>query len=85
MPVAGLGAARELAKKDGGGGGMFAQAKRQLGESKQTPAKQAGAKPPTVSKRVTPPKNRPTSPSGTARPASTGKSVRPDSARPKKK
>ena len=52
--------AREIAKKDGGGGGLFAQAKRQISEAKQPPAKQAGAKPPTVSKRVTPPKNRPT-------------------------
>ena len=77
--------AREIAKKDGGGGGMFAQAKRQLSEAKQPPAKQAGTKPPTVSKRVTAPKNRPTSPNGTARPASTGKSARPNSARPKKK
>jgi YidC/Oxa1 family membrane protein insertase len=77
--------ARELAKKDGGGGGMFAQAKRQLTEGKQAPAKSAAAKPPTVSKRVTPPKNRPTSSNSSARPASTGKSARPNSARPKKK
>jgi YidC/Oxa1 family membrane protein insertase len=77
--------AREIAKKDGGGGGMFAQAKRQLTEAKQAPAKAAGTKPPTVSKRVTPPKNRPTSSNSSARPASTGKSVRPNSARPKKK
>ena len=76
--------AREIAKKDGGGGGMFSQAKRQLSEAKQAPAKQGGTKPPTVSKRVTPPKNRPTTSSGTSRPASTGKSARPN-ARPKKK
>jgi YidC/Oxa1 family membrane protein insertase len=86
--------AREIAKKDGGGGGLFAQAKRQMGEAKQ-PARSAGAKeagpkgtggkPPTVSKRVTPPKNRPTSSGRAARPASTGKSVRPNDARPKKK
>jgi YidC/Oxa1 family membrane protein insertase len=76
--------AREIAKKDGGGGGMFAQAKRQLSEGKQ-PAKQAATKPPTVSKRVTPPKNRPTSSSSSIRPASTGKSVRPSGSRPKKK
>jgi YidC/Oxa1 family membrane protein insertase len=76
--------ARELAKKDGGGGGMFAQAKRQLTEGKAT-AKTAPAKPPTVSKRVTPPKNRPTSSNSSARPASTGKAARPNSARPKKK
>jgi YidC/Oxa1 family membrane protein insertase len=77
--------AREIAKKDGGGGGLFAQAKRQLGEAKAAPAKDAGSKPPTVSKRVTPPKNRPTTSKSSIRPASTGKSVRPNSARPKKK
>ena len=77
--------AREIAKKDGGGGGLFSQAKRDLASSKQAPAKQAGAKSPTVSKRVTPPKNRPTSSGSSIRPASTGKSVRPNSARPKKK
>ncbi|HSB88329.1 MAG TPA: YidC/Oxa1 family membrane protein insertase, partial [Ilumatobacteraceae bacterium] len=78
--------ARELAKKDGGGGGFFAQAKRELGAAKQAqPAKSAGAKAgpsPTPSKRVTPPKNRPTPSSG--RPAPTGKSARPGG-RPKKK
>lgn len=80
--------AREIAKKDGGGGGLFAQARRQIGEAKQPPAKAGGAsgtKPPTVSKRVTPPKNRPTTSKSGNRPASTGKSVRPNSARPKKK
>jgi YidC/Oxa1 family membrane protein insertase len=86
--------AREIAKKDGGGGGLFAQAKRQMGEAKQparsagakeTGPKGAGAKPPTVSKRVTPPKNRPTASGRSARPASTGKTVRPNDARPKKK
>jgi YidC/Oxa1 family membrane protein insertase len=77
--------AREIAKKDGGGGGLFAQAKRDLAASKQAPAKQAGAKAPTASKRVTPPKNRPTASGSSTRPASTGKSVRPNSARPKKK
>jgi YidC/Oxa1 family membrane protein insertase len=78
--------AREIAKKDGGGGGLFAQAKRQLGEAKQAPAKQAAAgKPPTVSKRVTPPKNRPTTSGSSSRPASTGKASRPNSSRPKKK
>ena len=78
--------AREIAKKDGGGGGLFAQAKRELSDAKQ-PRRQArpAAKPPTVSKRVTPPKNRPTPSASTARPAPTGKSVRPNGARPKKK
>jgi hypothetical protein len=74
-----------MANKDGVGGGLFAQAKRQIGEAKQAPAKATGAKPPTVSKRVTPPKNRPTTSKSGNRPASTGKSVRPNSARPKKK
>ena len=77
--------AREIAKKDGGGGGIFAQAKRELGAAKQAPAKDAGSKSPTVSKRVTPPKNRPTTSKSSARPASTGRVVRPNSARPKKK
>jgi YidC/Oxa1 family membrane protein insertase len=74
--------AREIAKKDGGGGGLFAQAKRELSATKQAPAKQAA---PTVSKRVTPPKNRPTPSGGRIRPASTGKTARPNDARPKKK
>jgi YidC/Oxa1 family membrane protein insertase len=77
--------AREIAKKDGGGGGLFAQAKRQMADGKQQPAKQAAGKPATVSKRVTPPKNRPTTSGSSGRPASTGKSVRPNSSRPKKK
>lgn len=81
--------ARELAKKDGGGGGFFAQAKRELSSTKQTqPAKAGGAKPTgastTPSKRVTPPKNRPT-PSAGGRPASSGKSPRARDNRPKKK
>ena len=73
--------AREISKKDGGGGGLFAQAKRELSASKQAPAKPPVT--PTTSKRVTPPKNRPTPTSGGTRPASTGKSVRPNG--PKKK
>jgi YidC/Oxa1 family membrane protein insertase len=80
--------AREIAKKDGGGGGLFAQAKRELNAAKQPGGKaadKAGTKPTaTVSKRVTPPKNRPT-PTGSTRPAPTGKTVRPRDARPKKK
>ena len=77
--------ARELAKKDGGGGGMFAQAKREMAGAKQ------GQNPPSgiTSKRVTPPKNRPTPSAGRSkgRPASTGRAVRPDGSRrsPKKK
>ncbi len=82
--------AREIAKNDGGGGGLFAQAKRQMGEAKQQPrrgagTKEIGSKPPTVSKRVTPPKNRPTASGRSVRPASTGKTARPNDARPKKK
>jgi YidC/Oxa1 family membrane protein insertase len=84
--------AREISKKDGGGGGLFAQAKRELSAAKDTGAKPA-AKPgaakastgPTVSKRVTPPKNRPTPSGSSVRPASTGKTARPRDARPKKK
>jgi YidC/Oxa1 family membrane protein insertase len=85
--------AREISKKDGGGGGggIFAQAKRELSAGKQAPSKATAGKPasvkpatPTVSKRVTPPKNRPTPTSTGTRPAPTGKAARPD-ARPKKK
>jgi len=83
--------AREIAKKDGSGGGLFAQAKRQISDAKQ-PVKQgagtkpgANGKPPTVSKRVTPPKNRPTSSTRNIRPAATGKAARPNDSRPKKK
>ncbi|MGZ4765612.1 MAG: hypothetical protein ACXVH5_06705, partial [Ilumatobacteraceae bacterium] len=66
--------------------------------AKQTGDKPAGGKPaggkpgnmaasasPTVSKRVTPPKNRPTPSGSSARPASTGKAPRTRDARPKKK
>ena len=77
--------AREIAKTDGGGGGMFAQAKRDMAaakdKSKVTPAS-------TVSKRVTAPKNKPTPAAGrsSARPPSTGKAARPTSSgRPPKK
>jgi YidC/Oxa1 family membrane protein insertase len=86
--------AREIAKKDGGGGGLFAQAKRELGAAKASTDKQPATNrttnkhqqtKPTVSKRVTPPKNRPTSSGGGTRPASTGKSARPNASRPKKK
>jgi YidC/Oxa1 family membrane protein insertase len=79
--------AREIAKKDGnGGGGMFANAKRELAAAKEKPAANAPA---ATSKRVTPPKNKPTPAAGRApaRPASTGKAARPDSSgrSPKKK
>ena len=75
--------ARELNKdKDkGGGGGLFSQAKRELSSSKeQAAAKGVSAANSTTSKRVTPPKNKPTT-SGpkTGRPPSTGKASRPNS------
>jgi YidC/Oxa1 family membrane protein insertase len=76
--------AREMAKKDGKEGGLFAQAKRELSASK-TPQK-PGATSATVSKRVTPPKNRPTPTGRAGRPAPTGKVARPGAAsRPTKK
>ena len=65
--------ARELSKQDGGGGGMFAQARRDLTDAKQAPKPDKRAKPRadakdrtttssavTPSKRTTAPKNRPT-------------------------
>ncbi len=78
--------ARELSKKDGGGTGLFGQAKRDLASAKeQKQLSSSGA----VSKRVTPPKNKPTPASGrpSARPTSTGKAARPNgpSRSPKKK
>jgi len=77
--------ARELAKADGGGGGMFAQARRDAESRKSPNALPSG----TTSKRFTPPKNKPTPSAGTTkgRPASSGKAVRPDGSRraPKKK
>jgi YidC/Oxa1 family membrane protein insertase len=74
--------ARELNKdKDkGGGGGLFSQAKRELSSSKeQAAAKGVSAANSTTSKRVTPPKNKPTT-SGpkSGRPPSTGKASRPN-------
>ncbi len=71
--------ARELAKADGGGG-MFAQAKRDLAAAKQQPAKPGPGS--TGSKRVTPPKNKPTPSGGQSsrpggRPPSTGRAGRP--------
>ena len=76
--------AREIAKKDGSGGGMFSNARRELAAAKQ-PAKSAPGT--TTSKRVTPPKNKPTPSSGrpASRPASTGKAARPDGSGPSPK
>lgn len=81
--------AREFAKKEGngGGGGVFAQAKRDMAAAKEKSATKPGPNS-TVSKRVTPPKNKPTPAAGrpAARPASTGKAGRPEgTGRPPKK
>ena len=73
--------AREMSKTDGGGGGLFAQAKRDLAAAKETPgkpaAKGAAAPAPGTSKRVTPPKNKPTASGRVTRPPSTGKATKP--------
>jgi YidC/Oxa1 family membrane protein insertase len=80
--------AREMQEADpnGKGGGLFAQAKRELASAKDQPAKGKGdAAAPSrpgsgagTSKRVTPPKNKPTPTSGPgSRPPSTGRSARP--------
>jgi YidC/Oxa1 family membrane protein insertase len=67
--------ARELAKADGGGGGLFAQAKRDLTAGREAPAAKSSNTKPTgpTNKRTTPPKNRPTP---------TGQASRPPSGRP---
>ena len=85
--------AREEAKKNGESGGLFSQAKRELGgagakqaskpaskpASDKTPPKQAK---PTSSKRVTPPKNRPTPSSGAkGRPTPTRQQAKADKAK----
>ena len=78
--------ARELAKEEsgstGGGGGLFAQARRDAEARKQsaTPADRAGGT--TASKRTTPPKNRPTP---SSRPAATASSGRPGGPAKRKK
>ncbi len=87
--------AREMHKADGGGTGLFAQAKRDMSlgkdakDSKDSKAKPAAkSSPPTTSKRVTAPKNRPTSSGRATRPPSSGKtgsSTPPARPAPKKK
>jgi YidC/Oxa1 family membrane protein insertase len=93
-------AAREEAKKHpDGGGGFFAQAKRDLagptpdpkgaGSSKSNNAKKPTAKDapaaPSTSKRVTPPKNRPTPSSGAkGRPTPTRQEAQANKTKPKK-
>jgi YidC/Oxa1 family membrane protein insertase len=89
--------AREMQEKDGGGG-LFAQARRDLAAAKNPPKDAAAAKRPagkpggrptggTASKRVTPPKNAPTPSARTNKPPSSGRAGRPGgpSPRPKKK
>jgi YidC/Oxa1 family membrane protein insertase len=81
--------ARELAKQDGGGGGMLAQARRDLADTKspRTASKTAGktagkgtdgdgAARPGGTKRTTPPKSRPT-------PTNRTSTARPGGSRPK--
>ena len=79
--------ARELAKDDpaggGAGGGMFGQMKKDAAAAKQAQLEaksgKSGSTGPgtSVSKRVTPPKNKPTPGANAPRPPSTGKSARP--------
>ena len=74
--------------KDGKGGGMFAQMKREAAAAKEAAAKEAAS--PTTSKRVTAPKNKPTSSAGgtartSGRPPSTGKAARPNTPPKKRK
>jgi YidC/Oxa1 family membrane protein insertase len=80
--------ARELHKETGGGGGFVAQAKQQATKAKEPSAKDGStASSATVSKRVTPPKNKSTAPAArsTSRPASTGKAARPGNPRNQQK
>ena len=82
--------AREISAKDPGGGGMFAQARRDLASAKEAKSSSTGRPAPTstVSKRVTPPKNKPTPAGRTNKPAGTGARTgrpTPPSPRPKKK
>ena len=85
--------AREIAKADkdakGGaaGGGIFAQAKRDAQAKREAQAKAASERTTTVSKRVTPPKGKPTGSNraGGSRPQSSGRMARPDSRNQQKK
>ena len=72
--------AREIAKNDGGGGGMFAQARRDLASAKeQKGSPQSSGRPngTASSKRVTPPKNKPTPTGRSGRPSTPARSGRP--------
>ena len=75
--------AREIAKNDpNGGAGIFGQAKRDAAAAKEAAAKKSAA--PASSKRVTPPKNKPTPSTSKGRPPSSGKAGRPPSTKPPK-
>ena len=86
-------AAREEAKKNGESGGLFSQAKRELGGGGSKSAPKPSSKPssektppkapkPTTSKRVTPPKNRPTPSAGAkGRPTPTRQQAQADKAK----
>ena len=76
--------AREMAKQDGGGGGLFGQLKQEAAKAKEQPK---SAPKPTTSKRVTPPKGGATPGKGKPTPPnrpkpSSGKSRHPKPPRP---
>ena len=88
--------AREMAKADGGGTGLFAQAKRDLAAAKEgngakpAPARSGGkpaaGKPAAggaTSTRVTAQKGKPTPTGRTSRPPSSGKAAKPNSSAPR--
>jgi YidC/Oxa1 family membrane protein insertase len=80
--------AREIAKKDPGGGGIFAQAKRDAAAARDGKANGGRGVPAAAgSKRVTPPKNRPTPTGRAGKPTASGRTGRPTppAPRPKKK
>jgi hypothetical protein len=82
--------ARELTKQhkeESGGGGLFAQVKRDAVAKRDAQAAGkggGGASAAAASKRVTPPKNKPT-PAGRGRPQSTGRAGRAGSQRPQQR
>ncbi|MEZ5250042.1 MAG: hypothetical protein R2713_12780 [Ilumatobacteraceae bacterium] len=86
-------ARREMAKADGGGTGLFAQAKRDLAAAKEgngakpAPARARAASPPPASPppaaRRQPPKGKPTPTGRTSRPPSSGKAAKPNSSAPR--
>ena len=70
--------AREMAKNEPGGGGLFGQMKKEAAAAKDSAAKNAKPSSSTTAcKRVTPPKNKPTPASKAGRPAPTGRATRP--------